>query len=126
MDEVEHLHTILIVEDDEGMAELIRHILMTVPGYDPIAVHDGVLALELLHSIRVCIVLLDYKLPGLNGFELYDRLQADEATRDIPVLFVTGYAGEEEFRKRQVKNYLKKPFDMDTLLSSVEQVCPAH
>jgi CheY-like chemotaxis protein len=124
--EHEHQHTILIVEDDEGMAELIRHILMMVPGYDPIAVHDGVQALEMLHSIRACIVLLDYKLPGLNGFQLYDMLQADETTRDIPVLFVTGYADEPEFRRRHVENYLQKPFDIDGLLNSVERICPVN
>jgi DNA-binding response OmpR family regulator len=110
---------IVVVEDDKRIAELIKDVLYCEPSYAPVAVHDGWRALELIHSVEPSLILLDVRLPGLNGLEVYDRLQADNTTLDIPVIFVTANSEATTFKGRNIPNYIAKPFDPDELLVRV-------
>ena len=77
--------------------------------------------------MKASLILLDIGLPGINGIQVYDILQADEVTRGIPILFVTGSPNLEEFEKRNIKDYIAKPFDLDELLAKVAKICrPEH
>ena len=85
--------------------------------------HDGGLAVEAIRSVKASLVLLDVELPGINGLQIYDILQQDEATRAIPIIFVTGSPNISEFEKRNIKDYIGKPFNLDDLLDRVATVC---
>jgi CheY-like chemotaxis protein len=114
---------IIIVEDNEPVAELIRETLNAEPWYSAVAVHDGSEALEVIHSLQASAIVLDVGLPGLNGLQIYDALRADPATRDVPVIFVTGHFIPHEFSARGIMNVLPKPFNLDDLLAKVGMVC---
>jgi len=116
---------IVIVEDNEQIAELIKDTLNAEPDYQAVAVHDGALALELIRSVKASLILLDFSLPGMDGLQLYDLLQDDENTRDVPVIFVTASVDSPEFKKRKLDNVLAKPFDLDDLLARVAAVYEA-
>jgi CheY-like chemotaxis protein len=117
---------IVIVEDNEQIAELIKDTLNAEPDYQAVAVNDGALALEVIRSVKASLILMDIKLPGLDGLQLYDVLQANEATRHIPVIFLTANYDSSEFQKRRIKQYIAKPFDLDELLTRVGEVCRAN
>src|SRR5262249_21779216 len=75
----------LVVDDDEGNRYILTRLLARA-GYANVAVAaNGPEALEALRARKFDIVLLDVLMPGLDGFEVCERLQADEATRDIPI-----------------------------------------
>ncbi|MDQ6857525.1 MAG: response regulator [Chloroflexota bacterium] len=68
-------------------------------------------------------------MPGLTGFEVYDRMRADDAIRNMPVLFVSAVADRpetaRELARRSIADVLRKPFDLKVLLDRVHALCPA-
>ena len=107
--------TILVAEDDPTTRELLALVLTDA----------GEQALALARAERRQLVLLDVRLPGVDGVEVYRHLTADPRTRDIPVLFVTATAGllPDDCRAEEV---LAKPFRLDALLAAVRRhVAPA-
>ncbi|HEX5505896.1 MAG TPA: response regulator [Thermomicrobiales bacterium] len=113
---------IVIVEDNEPIAGLIQEVLNEVPGYGAVTVPDGRQALAVIAAVRAGLVILDVDLPGLDGFALYDRLRARPATAGIPILFMSATAHEPELAARDIRDYLRKPFDLDDLLARVRAI----
>lgn len=123
MADVPNKKAIVIVEDNEQIAELIKDTLNAESDYQAVAVHDGALALEVIRSVKASLILLDFSLPGMDGVQLYDLLQEDESTRDIPVIFVTASKDNPDFKKRDFTNIIAKPFNLDELLGRVAEAC---
>jgi DNA-binding response OmpR family regulator len=123
MDGVPEKKAIIVVEDNEPIAELVKDTLNSEPDYQAVTVTDGAQALDVIRSVKASLILLDLNLPGLDGLQIYDLLQADAATRDIPVIFLTANFEDRRFKERGYKNYLAKPFDLDELLARVAAVC---
>ncbi|MEO8287038.1 MAG: response regulator [Chloroflexota bacterium] len=114
---------IIIVEDNEDIASLLEAALNGEPDYQAVAVHDGSRALEVIHSVKASLILLDVMLPGIDGLQLYDMIRDVPETAKIPVIFVTATSHDEDFRKRGIDNHIVKPFDMNDLLARVAQIC---
>jgi len=110
---------IVVVDDDKAITELIKDVLESEPDYVAVPVHDGRRALDLIRSIQASLILLDVRMPGLNGLQLYDILQANDSTCEIPVIFVTANSDNEAFRSHHIDNYIAKPFDPGELLARV-------
>ena len=113
---------IVVIEDNTAIAEIIKDTLNAEPDYQAVAVHDGLLAVEVVQSLKASLVLLDLSLPGMDGLQVYDMLQADETTSSVPVIFVTANTQRADFRKRGFSNVIPKPFDLDELLERVNAV----
>lgn len=111
--------TILVVEDTPAIAAIIEEVLNDIPGYQATAVANGADALAFVAEVRVDLVLLDINLPGLDGFAIHDLLRARTGTTVVPILFMTAGLHEDEFARRGVRAYIKKPFDLDDLLAHV-------
>ncbi len=123
MDGTPEKKAIVIVEDNEPIAELIKDTLNSEPDYQAVVVNDGAQAIDVIRSIKASLILLDRNLPGLDGLQIYELLQADASTRDIPVLFVTANYLDNAFQERGITNFLPKPFDLDQLLAAVAAAC---
>jgi DNA-binding response OmpR family regulator len=114
---------IVIVEDNEDIAELLKDTLNGEPDYQAVAVHDSSRALEVIRSVQASLVLLDVMLPGIDGLQLYDMLREDPMTADVPVIFVTATEHNEEFSKRRIRHFIAKPFNITEVLSAVAAIC---
>ena len=123
MDGLPEKKAIVIVEDNEPIAELIKDTLNSESAYPAVVVNDGAQALEVIRSVKASLILLDLNLPGISGLQLYDMMQEDPAIREIPVIFVTANHHERAFRERGFSNYIAKPFDLDELLARVAAAC---
>jgi DNA-binding response OmpR family regulator len=110
---------ILVVEDTPAIAEIIETILNDIPTYQATAVTNGAAALAFVAEVCVDLVLLDINLPGLDGFAIHDLLRARPETTVVPILFMTAGDHEAEFARRGVRDYIRKPFDLDDLLLRV-------
>jgi putative two-component system response regulator len=111
---------VLVVDDEESNRKLLTRLLGT--DYDVVTAPDGEQALALLETIDVDLVLLDVRLPGLDGFEVCGRLKKLERMRLVPVVLVTGL-GAREHRIRGIHvgadDFLTKPFDAEELYARV-------
>ena len=118
---MERRNRILIVDDDHGTLAMMQEALQ--PFYDVLTADSGESALALLKGSAgpslPDLILLDISMPGMNGYEVLDQLEAEEALRKIPVVFLTGLTDEQEELKglsQNVLDYLKKPVGMRVLL----------
>ncbi len=80
---------------------------------------NGADALAFVAEVQVDLVLLDINLPGLDGFAIHDILRQRAPTATAPILFMTAGEHATEFARRGVRDYLRKPFDLDVLLLRV-------
>ena len=118
---------VVVGEDDEPIAFLLRDSFNDEPGYQAVVVPDGALVLETVRQVNADLLILDIMMPGLNGFEVYDRILADPNIKSMPVLFMSAAvaAYDEDFTKRGITDIVSKPFDLNDLVSRVKQLCPA-
>jgi len=105
---------VLVVDDDPGLRESFR--LLLEDQYDVWDVPDGLQALEIIRSCQVDLVLLDIRLPGMEGLEVLQRIKgADEAIEVVLVTAVKTVRTAVEAMKLGAYDYLTKPFDLDEL-----------
>ncbi|HEU0000025.1 MAG TPA: response regulator [Ktedonobacteraceae bacterium] len=117
--------TILLVEDDEDISVFMTQILTDETPYEALRVPDATSALEVVDSIKPSLFILDYRLPGLNGLELSDRLHSIEGLETVPTMMISAnYLPRNELQRRHI-TYLKKPFDLSHLLTAVEKLLAA-
>jgi len=112
---------LLIVEDSPDIHELVK---LWLAG-EPVELHccySGEEALASMPHVRPDLVLLDVDLPGLDGFEVCQRLKGSAATADVPVVFLTGASStEQKLRGLELGaiDYITKPFDPAELRARV-------
>jgi DNA-binding response OmpR family regulator len=117
-----------LVVDDEHDVRRFLTMLFEDNGYDTMVAEDGKIALELIARRRPDLITLDVAMPEKSGVGVYRELKENEATKTIPVILVTGVAGEfEQFisSRRQVPppdGYVPKPVDADVLLATVTRL----
>ncbi len=120
MEEHRTTRTILVVEDDPTVGDILLQIVRDETPYQALLARNGRQAREMIASIKPALLLLDYHLPDTNGVDLYDHLHTIEGLEDVPALFVSGCVPLHEIRKRNLTS-LPKPFDLDELLHAIEQ-----
>ena len=116
---------ILVVEDNEKNMKLLRDVFRAA-GYRVLEASTGGQALMLATEHRPALVLMDIRLPDMDGVEALSRLRMGERTASIPVLAVTAQAmngDSERFKEAGFDGYLSKPLDIDGLLVMVELRC---
>ena len=119
---------VLVVEDDPNMAALLA-LMITHQGMEAEIVGDGDAAMAAVRDLQPDLVLLDVLLPGMNGFEICQRLKADPATALIPVILVTALEdGESRVRgiEAGADDFLRKPVRREELLARVNTLRRLH
>ncbi len=118
---------VVIGEDDAPIAMLLRDAINDEPAYRSVIVADGARIMDAVRQQGADLLILDLMLPGMNGIEVFDRVRADRATKDLPVLFVSAARDrfEKQMRERNLTNVIAKPFDLNVLLDTVRSLCPA-
>lgn len=114
-------HTILVVDDERAVRSLFATVLRR-SGFEAIEAASGPEALATIAEHRVAAVLLDSRMPEMDGVEVLRELRAKERTRTLPVIFVTG-EGEVDRRVRALEagadDYLAKPVSTAELIARV-------
>ena len=116
---------VLVVEDNERNMKLVRDILVAA-GYRTLEATSGQEAVDLATEHIPDVVLMDLRLPDIDGVEALRRLRADERTASIPVLAVTAQAmhgDRERFLAAGFDDYVSKPVDVHGLVETVREHC---
>jgi DNA-binding response OmpR family regulator len=108
---------ILIVEDDADTSDMLREYF-SLRGYEVLTAAWGGDALELCRRIPLDVIILDIRLPDINGYDICQELRSNLQTRRTPVIFLTHKNGREDVitgLKLGAVDYITKPFDIEEL-----------
>jgi CheY-like chemotaxis protein len=115
---------VLICDDDPVILRLLQ-VNLEIEGYDVISAHHGEEAVQLAQSERPDLVVLDIMMPRMDGYEACKQIKSQDATRDIPIVFLSAKAQQSDIdmgRSFGVTQYITKPFDPMELLEVVERL----
>ena len=118
-----HAKTILVVEDDADNRELYTEAFALLTPHHVQVVRNGPEALHFVTQIKPDLFILDYRLPGMNGLDLYDQLHATPGLERVPAIIISSVTSEEAVHEIESRHLLRvdKPFDLDELLDTIKQ-----
>jgi len=117
-------HKILIVDDEPDIRDVLK-ITLECEGFEVHEAKDGIEGLEQVHKISPDLVILDYKMPRMNGLEVCSILKKDILLRHMPIIMLTG-KGETQDKVSGINagadDYLVKPFEPQELLARITMI----
>ena len=116
---------VLVVDDYSTMVRIIRNLLKQLGFVDIDDASDGAAALSKMHKKHYGLVISDWNMEPMTGFELLREVRADPNLEQTPFIMVTAESKTENViaaRKAGVNNYIVKPFNAQTLKSKIEAV----
>ncbi len=113
--------TVLVVDDDTDIAQLIR-LQLESNGYHVLTASRGQQAIEIIERDEVDLIVLDRLLPDVDGMALLDTLKADPSTAEIPIIMLTIIEDDGDAVARGASAYLVKPVNEQLLLDQIEAV----
>ncbi len=118
--------TVMLVDDSEVIKKIVRSAVAPL-GIELIEASDGAEALGIIKKSyeNINLILMDWNMPKMNGFELLSTLKANKQYQSIPVIMVTTESGKGNIVKAMqagAKNYILKPFETAELVKKIMQV----
>lgn len=115
---------IVIAEDERDIRELIEFTL-TYAGHQVVATANGEEALAAVSQMKPDLVLLDVRMPRLDGYDVCKQIKADPQTRSVPIIFLSAKGQEAEVQtglEAGAEQYILKPFAPDQLIQRVRDI----
>ncbi|MBB4040742.1 two-component system chemotaxis response regulator CheY [Microvirga flocculans] len=119
---------VLVVDDYQTMIRILRNLLKQIGFTDVDDASDGQAALEKLRNRKYGLVISDWNMAPMTGFELLQHVRADAELSALPFIMVTAEAKTENVvaaKQAGVNNYIVKPFNAETLRSKISAVIGA-
>ena len=113
---------VVVVDDQITICETIKSVLYGM--YDVHTFTDGKEAMSYMHKNPVDMILLDYQMPGMTGYEVLMAVRSHKSTIQTPVIFLTAETNERmkmEMLERGASDYINKPIDSTALHSSIRK-----
>jgi len=115
-------HKILAIDDENDVLLIIKTALAS-EGYDILTASNGFDGLALAEDQKPDIILLDLRMPEMDGMEVLEQLRENEKTQDIPVIILTGISDKNKIREaldKGITYYIVKPFECQDLVSKIQ------
>ena len=128
-----HVSTILIIDDDKDFAEVLA-MKLGAAGFRTERAHNGEEGILKVRGMNPDLVLLDMKMPGMNGADVLATLHSDERTKNVKVVFLSSFGdprfnfGNVDHRAAQeigALGYLRKTDDLELLLQEIRSYIPS-
>lgn len=113
---------LLIVDDQKGIRRLLTEVFLEY-GYEIDSCANGIKALEVIPEFKPDLIIMDVKMPGMNGIDVLKKLR--ETDKDIRVIMMTAYGDQHYINQAEtlgVARFLIKPFDLNELKEQVEEI----
>ncbi len=113
---------VLFVDDEEMVLE-VGSLMLQKLGYCVLTASKGQEAIEIFKKNKVAFVILDMRMPGMNGYEIYHQLKKIQP--NVKVLLASGYMGdhsEKDLSNIGFDGFIKKPFDLKQLSEKIEDI----
>lgn len=114
---------IVVVDDDAAVLESLKRLL-SVSGFEALAVQNPKEAYAKIKAFMPHLILLDLLMPGLGGLDICEMLNSDKQTEGIPIIVTSALDKEADIKKAYhlgVVSYLTKPYDFQRLLREIEK-----
>jgi len=112
---------ILVIDDEPELVDMVRRRL-EANNYNVIAAYNGKEGMEKLLSEKPDLILLDIRMPKIDGYSFVREIRVNKELRDIPIIILSVMDKLKELLKLEgVKDYIEKPFDAETLLQKVNK-----
>lgn len=118
---------ILLIDDEEDFCFFLRNNLELIGNYEVISMTEGENGLSAAQLYKPDLILLDIRMPGINGLEILKKIRKDNKTKSIPVIILTSKDDEDSrlcAKNLCITDYIMKPFGIDGLKSKIENVLP--
>ncbi len=115
---------LLVIDDEPEITDIIE-AYMTNAGYEVMVENSSVMGIERAKSYKPDMILLDIMMPHMDGYEVCGEMRRHNATKDIPVLFLTGKDVADDAGKSWEAGaniFIKKPFSCERLLNMINMV----
>lgn len=115
---------ILLVDDEEGFLSVLREAL-EIRGFEIVTASSAIEAGLELGSKKPDMILMDIKMPGINGIQACSALKKNSATLNIPIIAVSALSNEYEIKeayKAGVADYFIKPVDIEKLVKRIREI----
>jgi DNA-binding response OmpR family regulator len=116
---------VLVIDDNPTIVELIKYAVNLQGSYHVVVAYDGVQGLERVYAEHPDCVIIDVKMPRMDGYQLVRCLRGDARTADIPLIILSAMTREEDQMTgllSGVDEYLTKPFKPSALNATIERV----
>lgn len=112
--------TVLAIDDAEQFLELLE-VLLKRGGFDMLKATTGIEGIEIARTEQPDVIVLDYMMPEMNGFQTYEGLSSDATTAHIPVIMITAYSADFADQRTKalrmgMEDYLTKPISPSGLV----------
>ena len=119
---------VLVVDDYSTMIRIIRNLLKQLGFENVDDASDGTAALEKMRAQKYGLIISDWNMEPMTGYELLQKVRGDRDLCETPFIMITAESKTENViaaKKAGVNNYIVKPFNAQTLKSKIEAVCGA-
>ena len=120
------MKTILLVDDDQNIQELLSTLIASHTDYKTVSAEDGEAALDILEDVTPALVIMDILMPRVGGIALYYDIRRLKKMENTPVIFMSGMMKDEEFIKEGLEmgavDYITKPIDLPALLDKINRL----
>src|SRR3984893_8968013 len=116
---------VLVIDDNPTIVELIKYAVNLQGAYDVVVAYDGVQGLERVYAEQPDCVIIDVKMPRLDGYQLVRCLRGDARTVDMPLIILSALTRTEDEMTGMLSGvdaYLTKPFRPSALNEAIERV----
>ena len=116
---------VLVIDDNPTIVELIKYAVNLQGAYDVVVAYDGVQGLERVYAENPDCVIIDVKMPRMDGYQLVRCLRGDARTTNMPMIILSAMTREEDQMTGMlsgVDEYLTKPFKPSALNAAIERV----
>ncbi len=116
---------ILYVEDNPANLKFMKNLLKRIPNIDSYYANNGEEGLEIIKEIIPHLIFLDIKLPQMDGFEVFQKLKSQNATKHIPVIAISADTIPENIQKAKeygFKDFLTKPVRLEDITNSIHEI----
>jgi CheY-like chemotaxis protein len=113
----------MVVDDEPDIVSMVR-LILELDGFEVVSAFSGEEALEILDREHPDAMLLDIRLPGLDGWGVLEELKARRRLEDLPVVMISAHATpstSEEAVEAGCRGFLGKPFDTDELVTTLQR-----
>ncbi|MGI4985236.1 MAG: response regulator [Janthinobacterium lividum] len=120
---MEQNNDLLVVDDNVDSAESLG-MLLDLCGYPTRLAHDGPAALAAVEAALPRTVILDISMPGMDGYEVAQRLRSRYSAEQLQLVGLSGYGDQESHRRAQAAGFdrlLVKPVDVDTIIAVLKK-----
>jgi len=113
---------VLVVDDDADTLELLQTLIEGIVGASTVPASDGRAALQLLEQVSPALVILDLKMPEVDGLEVIRQLRSSSTSAQVPIIALTAMTrARQDALEAGCDEFIEKPFELDRFLDKVRQ-----